>query len=130
MSDSIHDDSDSGNQDSAIKLSSLKDPNVLKIYQTGELTVVGFGGQDVPDEVCIAQYREQLFKLIDDYHCKILAFDLTGVTLVPSGMLGVLTSLRNKAERIELYNPSHDVREVLRMTSLEKLFVIKEVKFE
>ena len=129
MSDSIHDDHDARSGDSALKMSELKDPNVLKIYQTGELTVVGFGGQDVPDEVCIAAYRDQLFALIKEHNCKVLAFDLTGVTLVPSGMLGVLTSLRNKVDRLELYNPSEDVREVLRMTRLEKLFDIKEVAF-
>lgn len=127
MSDSIHDESESKSGDSALKMAHLKDPNVLKIYQTGELTVVGFGGEDVPDEVCIAGYRDQLFQLIDTYKCKVLAFDLTGVTLVPSGMLGVLTSLRQKVERVELYNPSEDVREVLSMTRLEKLFDIKEV---
>jgi anti-anti-sigma regulatory factor len=127
MTDSIHDEHDSNTSDSAVKLGGLQDANVLKIYQTGELTVVGFGGQDVPDEVCIAHYRDQLFKLVEEHHCKVLAFDLTGVTLVPSGMLGVLTSLRQKVDRIELYNPSEDVREVLSMTRLEQLFDIKEV---
>jgi anti-anti-sigma factor len=129
MSDSIHDDHEPQTSDSALKLGDLKDPNVLKIYQTGELTVVGFGGQDVPDEVCIAAYREQLFQLIKDHNCKVLAFDLTGVTLIPSGMLGVLTSLRSKVQRLELYNPSEDVREVLHMTRLGNLFEIKEVEF-
>ena len=129
MSDSIHDDHEPQTSDSALKLGDLKDPNVLKIYQTGELTVVGFGGQDVPDEVCIAAYREQLFQLIKDHNCKVLAFDLTGVTLIPSGMLGVLTSLRSKVQRLELYNPSEDVREVLHMTRLGNLFDIKEVAF-
>lgn len=129
MSDSIHDDHETGAGDSALKMSDLKDPNVLKVYQTGELTVVGFGGRDVPDEVCIAAYRDQLFQLVKENNCKVLAFDLTGVTLVPSGMLGVLTSLRNKVDRLELYNPSVDVREVLHMTRLEKLFDIKEVAF-
>jgi len=127
MTDSIHDESDSKSGDSEVKMGGLKDANVLKIYQTGELTVVGFGGQDVPDEVCIAHYRDQLFKLVDEHNCKVLAFDLTGVTLVPSGMLGVLTSLRQKVDRIELYNPSEDVREVLSMTRLGQLFDIKEV---
>lgn len=127
MNDSVHDDHDTNPGDSALKLSNLKDPNVLKIYQTGELTVVGFGGKDVPDEVCIAHYRDQLFQLVEQYHCKVLAFDLTGVTLVPSGMLGVLTSLRQKVDRVELYNPSEDVREVLRMTRLEQLFDIKQI---
>jgi anti-sigma B factor antagonist len=127
MSDSIHDDHASKSGDSSLKMSELKDPNVLKIYQTGELTVVGFGGQDVPDEVCIAAYRDQLLKLIEEHQCKVMAFDLTGVTLIPSGMLGVLTSLRSKVQRLELYNPSVDVREVLHMTRLETLFDIKEV---
>ncbi len=130
MNDSIHDEHDSKLGDSALKLSDLKDPNVLKVYQTGELTVVGFGGRDVPDEVCIAAYRDQLFQMVEQFHCRVLAFDLTGVTLIPSGMLGVLTSLRSKVDRVELYNPSVDVREVLHMTRLEQLFVIKEVVFE
>lgn len=129
MSDIVFDEVNPTSGDSSLNLSELKDPNVLKIYQTGELTVVGFGGQDVPDEVCIAVYRDQLFKLVDEHHCKVLAFDLTGVTLVPSGMLGVLTSLRSKVDRIELYNPSVDVREVLHMTRLEQLFDIKDVSF-
>lgn len=129
MSDSVHDEHESLSGDSSLKMGELKDPNVLKIYQTGELTVVGFGGQDVPDEVCIAAYRDQLFQLVAQNQCKVLAFDLTGVTLIPSGMLGVLTSLRSKVSRLELYNPSTDVREVLHMTRLENLFDIKEVAF-
>jgi anti-sigma B factor antagonist len=127
MNDSIHDEPENSSGDSSVKMHDLKDPNVLKVYQTGEVTVVGFGGQDVPDEVCIAAYRDQLAELVNQVQCKVLAFDLTGVTLIPSGMLGVLTSLRSKVERIELYNPSVDVREVLRMTRLEQLFDIKEI---
>lgn len=131
MSDSILDESEPTSDDSAVRLGGgSPDPRILKIYQTGELTVVGFGGKDVPDEVCIAIYRDQLFKLIDQHHCKVLAFDLTGVKLIPSGMLGVLTSLRAKVEKIELYNPSEDVRDVLRMTRLEQLFDIKEVSLD
>ena len=130
MNDSILDEPDPTSDDSALRLNNLTDPHVLKVYQTGELTVVGFGGRDVPDEVCIANYRDQLFQMVAENQCKVLAFDLTGVTLIPSGMLGVLTSLRSKVQRIELYNPSVDVREVLRMTRLETLFEIKQVAFE
>lgn len=51
MSDSIHDDQEG--MGSSFKIGSLADTNVLKVYQTGELTVVGFGGKDVPDEVVL-----------------------------------------------------------------------------
>lgn len=127
MSDSIHDDQEGVG--SSFKMGALADPNVLKIYQTGELTVVGFGGKDVPDEVCIAAYRQQLLDLVEQYGVKTLAFDLSGVQLVPSGMLGVLSTMAKRVQKVELYNPSPDVREVLQMTKLERLFDIKEVQF-
>ena len=127
MTDSIHDETvPPGPGDSTPHLAAAP-AGVLRVYQTGPLTVVGFAGEDVPDEVCIAAYRDQLFKLIDEHQCKVLAFDLTGVGLVPSGMLGVLISLRKRLERVELYNPSKDVREVLEMTQLASLFEIREV---
>ena len=128
MSDSIHDETPS--PDHVFKLGTLpEDAAVLSVYQTGELTVVGFGGRDVPDEVCIAGYRQQLLELIAQHQCKVLAFDLTGVQLIPSGMLGVLSSLRQRVGRIELYNPSADVMDVLRITKFDQLFEIKEVAF-
>ena len=130
MNDNILENLEPSPNDSALNLHEANQPRILKVYQTGELTVVGFGGKDVPDEVCIANYRDQLFKLIDDHHCQVLAFDLTGVTLIPSGMLGLLTSLRKKVGRIELYNPSPDVREVLQMTRLDQFFDIKEVAID
>jgi anti-sigma B factor antagonist len=126
MSDSIHDEPQPDG--SSFKLGqTADDPSVLKVYQTGELTVVGFGGRDVPDEVCIAAYRTQLFELVAQHHCKVLAFDMTGVKLVPSGMLGVLSSMLSRVEKVEVYNPSEDVREVLRITNLDRLFDVKEV---
>jgi anti-sigma B factor antagonist len=127
MSDSIHDDTPPALSDSAIRRGAFYDPSVLKVYQTGPLTVVGFGGVDVPDEVCIAGYRDQLMKLIDDHGCNVLAFDLSGVKLVPSGMIGVLVSLRKRVDRLELYNASPDVEDVLKLTNLISLFDLKTV---
>jgi ABC-type transporter Mla MlaB component len=128
MSDSIHDDAaPAGDEDSALK-KGFQDPGVLQVYQTGPLTVVGFAGRDVPDEVCIAGYRDQMNKLIDEHGVKVMAIDLTGVKLVPSGMLGLMLTIRKKVDSVELYNPSEDVREVLRITNLEKMFDIKSVQ--
>lgn len=129
MSDSVFDErpTSPGGSDSAVG-KGFQDPGVLLVYTTGELTVVGFAGKDVPDEICIAGYRDQMHKLIEEYKVKVLAVDLSGVKLVPSGMLGLLTSIRKKVDRVELYNPSDDVREVLRITNLEKLFDIKTVQ--
>jgi anti-sigma B factor antagonist len=127
MSDSIHDDGETSPHDSAIRGGVANDPSILKVYQTGPLTVVGFGGVDVPDEVCIAGYRDQLMQLVEQHQTKVLAFDLSGVKVVPSGMLGVLVSLRKRVQKLELYNASPDIEEVLRLTNLLSLFDLKAV---
>lgn len=108
----------------------LPPESILKIYSVGEITVVGFGGKDIPDETCIAGYRDQLAELVEKHDVKTIAFDLSGVTFVPSGMLGVLLSLKKGGQNVELYNPSDDVRDVLSITKLEQLFTIKEVDVE
>lgn len=100
----------------------------LQVYQTGRLTVVGFGGREVLDQVDIAVCREELLQLVGNHQCETLAFDLSGVKLIPSGLLGLLASLRNHNVKVHLYNPSADVREVLEITHLDKVLEIHEVR--
>ena len=121
MSDSIHEDrpTQAGEDDSAVG-KAFQDPGVLQVYQTGPLTVVGFAGKDVPDEVCIAGYRDQMNKLIEEHERESDGGRSERRETGPSGMLGLLTTIRKKVERVELYNPSDDVREVLRITNLEQ----------
>jgi anti-anti-sigma factor len=66
-------------------------------------------------------------ELLELHDCKVLAFDLTGVKYVPSGMLGLLASLRRQGIEVHLYNPSSDVREVLEVTRLDQLFQVHEL---
>ena len=88
--------------------------NILHVYQSGELTVVGFGGVDVPGEVSVAAYREQLYELVDQCDCKTIAFDLTGV------------KMKNRGLSVELFNASSDVRDVLQVTGLDRLLQLRE----
>ena len=68
--------------------------DILQVYETGELTVVGFGGREILDQIDISACREEIVTLVEKHKCKVLAFDLAGVKLIPSGMLGLLASLR------------------------------------
>lgn len=101
--------------------------NVLKVYEAGRLTVLGFGGQDILDEVNVAEFRDEVTALVKEHGCEVLAFDLTGVRLIPSGLLGLLASLRNVGVEVHLYNPSDDVRDVLEVTKLDRVMSVHEV---
>ena len=100
---------------------------ILKVYSAGPTTVVGFGGEDVLDGVNLALCRDEVMDLIREHEAEVIAFDLTGVRLMPSGMLGLLASLRQEGVGVHLYNPSDDVREVLEVTHLNSVMEIHEV---
>ena len=107
----------------------MNSADVLQIYKTGKLSVVGFGGVDVPDEYCISGHIQDLEDLIEKHGCEILAFDLTGVRFIPSGMLGVLCSLRDRhGVHIQLFNASDDVREAVQVAKLDQMFSLAEVR--
>jgi anti-anti-sigma factor len=99
----------------------------LEIYKSGDATVIGFGDREVLDQINIAACREQVAALVQQDDVKTLAFNLTGVQLIPSGMLGLMASLRDLGVAVRLINPSDDIREVLEITKLNQLFEIQEV---
>lgn len=100
----------------------------LTVYKTGELTVVGFGGHDALANVNLAQCRDDLIHLIQEHNCKTLAFDLTGVNLIPSGTLGLIAAMRKRNVDVHIYNPSDDVRDVLEITKLDTIINVHEVE--
>ena len=104
----------------------ILDP-ILKVYSAGPTTVVGFGGEDVLDGVNLALCRGEVMDLIREHGAEVIAFDLTGVRLMPSGMLGLLASLRQEGVQVHLYNPSDDVREVLEVTHLNSVMEVRKV---
>lgn len=99
----------------------------LKIYEAGPTTVVGFGGQVIVDDISVADCRDEILEVVREHNAQVVAFDLTGVRLIPSGLLGLMASLRHMDLEIRVYNPSPEVREVLSVTMFDRLIDVREV---
>lgn len=100
---------------------------ILEVYEAGELTVIGFGGREVIDQVNLVAWRDELGQLVRDQRCHTLAFDLTGVRLIPSGLLGLLANLQQLGVTVQLFNACDDIREVLEITKLDRVLELHEV---
>ena len=111
--------------DSGVLVAGSVDPNLLTFVRDGARVIVSFNSKDVPDEVSIAGYRTQLLDMVQKSGCDVLTFDLTGIKVLPSGMLGLLVTLKKRGQQIELLNPSADIQEVLRVTRLLSMFSIR-----
>ncbi len=108
----------------------LTEDGVLKVYSVGETTVLGFAGEDVPSEFNAAHYRAAITDLLMANNCTTVAFDVGGVRLIPSGMLGLLVSLRKiegLTPRVQLFNPSPDIEEVLQITKLNTMIEVHQL---
>jgi anti-anti-sigma regulatory factor len=85
---------------------------------------------DTPAEFNAAQYRAAISDLLRTHNSNVVAFDLTGVRLVPSGILGLFVSLTRLPDltlRVQVFNPSPEVQEVLSITRLNRLIEIHHV---
>jgi|SRR5580704_4765404 anti-anti-sigma factor len=99
-------------------------PSRLQVLESGPRTVVGFGGADLPPEHALGRYLDEINALIASNGCRELSFDLTGVTSVPSGFLGVMATVLKKGVQISVQHPSREVREVLALTNFDRLVKI------
>lgn len=101
-------------------------PRHLRVTRDASSATIGFNEIDVPDELFIAGYRDQVFRLLQQHpECRVITFDFTGIKLVPSGMLGLLASVKKQGRDVEVLNPSPFVRDTLRITRLDTLLKIR-----
>ena len=97
----------------------------LQLVQNGETTIVSFIDCENLDQINIAACRDQITEIVKRNQTKTLAFEMSKVRLIPSGMLGLLASLRDMVSKIRILNPSEDVREVLEITKLNQIFEVR-----
>ena len=111
--------------DSAILGVQTANPGILTITRDGPCAIVSFNCLKTINTICVAGYRAQLFHMLQDPECKVVRFDLTGILVVPSGMLGLFVSIHKRGCEIELVNPSAHILETLTVTKLDAMVTIR-----
>lgn len=101
---------------------------VLTVYHAGPVCVVGFGNHEVHPNLNLAQCRDEIVELVQQTQCHTLAFDLTSIKFLPSGLLGLISSSRKLNVEVHLYNPSDDVQDVLKVTKLNEVLHIHQLE--
>ena len=103
------------------------DSNLLNLVHSGSRIQIGFNYREMPDETRVARFRVQLLDFVHRTKCKSLTFDLQGLKILPSRMLGFFVSLKNDGHDVELINMEPGVQDIFRVTKLGPLFTIRPV---
>jgi anti-anti-sigma factor len=102
-----------------------KSPDILEITTHNTEAVTRFRSVDFPNEAALELCRRQLDDYLAAHPCEVLVFDLAGVVIIPSTMLGLLLAYRQRGLRIRIVNPSEHVISVLNVTKLSSKFEIE-----
>lgn len=100
----------------------------IEVYQAGELTVIGFGGREILDQLNLAECHHEIVELVRAHACHTLAVDLSGTHIIPSGLLGLLASIHRMGVDLHLFNPSQDARDAIVITNLDRILKMHEVE--
>jgi len=109
---------------SATVSASNSSDDLLSLAHDGSRVQVGFNSNTMPDETRVARYRKQLHDYLQKTNCKALTFDLAGLMILPSRMLGLLISLKTDGNDVELVNMSKNVQDIFRVTKISPMFTI------
>lgn len=98
----------------------------LKVTQSEGVTVVGFRDASILDVVTIQRIAAELYELVEVQQRRKIVLDFAAVRFLSSQALGVLLTLRRKAEKagatVALAGIRPELLRVFQITNLDKLF--------
>jgi anti-sigma B factor antagonist len=101
-------------------------PQYLTLTISGDIVQVRFKDERLTDDDNIEQLGHELFSLIDQYHCRKILLDLTGLKMMTSSVLGKMITLHRKLHRedgkLVVCNVGDYVSEILKTSRLHDYF--------
>lgn len=96
----------------------MSSSGLLEIQRNEREAIVRFQSWDFPSDARLEDCRRELDAWLEANDCGVLTFDLDGVAIIPSTMLGLFLTYRQRGLRIRIVNPSEHVVAVLEITRL------------
>ncbi len=104
----------------------------LLIHPIRDVTVVTVNDSSVLDTLQVQQVGDELYNLVDNKAVRKMVLDFGKVQFLSSSALGVLITLRKKAEaikaRIIICGMRPELMKVFKITRLDKMFEFKDTE--
>lgn len=104
----------------------MSEQTCLRLEVADGVTVVSFKDASILDAMVIQRIGRELYKLVEDDQRRKIVLDFSEVRFLSSQALGVLLTLRRKADRsgakIALAAIRPELAKVFKLTNLDQLF--------
>jgi len=106
----------------------MADSSLLQIFELDGITNVEFVESNILDEVCIKRIGDELISVIDRKGCPKIVLNFQNVNALSSSALGMLitvnTKVGDKKGKLVLASLEGPIRDVFRITKLDKAFTL------
>jgi hypothetical protein len=97
----------------------------LQVFESGPETRIGFVAGELPHYADDPACREELLRIIHYNRSRRLVFDLGGLRGVNSSLIALLLLPIRKGIEVTVTRPSRHLREVLRVTQVDRVLRIE-----
>jgi len=106
----------------------MAETSLLQIFERDGITNVEFVESNILDEICIRRIGEELSSVIERKGCPKVVLNFQNVNALSSSALGMLitvnTKIGDKNGKLVLASLDGPIRDVFRITKLDKAFTI------
>ena len=106
----------------------MAETSLLQIFETDGITNVEFVESNILDEVCIRRIGDELLAVIERKGCPRIILNFQNVNALSSSALGMLitvnTKIGDKKGKLALASLEGPIRDVFRITKLDKAFLL------
>lgn len=92
--------------------------DLFRIEESSQSLVVSLGRRKDLTDAQFARCREEISRLIAAEPLESIVFDLAGILVLPSSVLGLIAAVSQGAAKVRVKNASHSAREDFQLTGL------------
>jgi anti-anti-sigma regulatory factor len=94
---------------------------LFEIQAPSQSLIVSLGRRKDLSDAQFARCREEIARLTANDHIDTVVFDLAGILVLPSSVLGLIAAVSQGEAKVRVINASHCAREDFQLTGLDRM---------
>jgi anti-anti-sigma regulatory factor len=95
--------------------------DLFQLEESSQSLIVSLGRRKDLSDAQFCRCREQIARLIEAESLATVVFDLTGILVLPSSVLGLIAAVSQCEAKVRVINASHSAQEDFQLTGLDRM---------
>lgn len=103
-------------------------PGLFQFDESSQSLVVSLGRRKDLSDSQFCRCREEIARLIGAEPIETVVFDLAGILVLPSSVLGLIAAVSQGEAKVRVINASHSAQEDFQLTGLDRMIELEPAR--